>query len=614
MKAADLIQMGLVVRPALFGKAPGVSATEPSFTAAEAVERDRLLPPRWNVIVGRQDIGLRSGVVDVETDVDKDTGEMVGEASLRAAGITMPPGPWMRTDSGSIHRLVRLTVPEGMEPNLGADLFGGDSKVDVPWQFLALDGDLRTWHDTHLPIPEAPAALVRHLVQAPMVSNVAAGTWDGEGYGTKAALRFLEGRVAAIRDHTVPGWEQGDGAGWNKTFYSAVKGAAGLVAAGHLDAAYAEEALLGACDDPDEAAAVFHSAWKKGLAVPWSVEPPEPVRQPPAPGTRFRLDALLDMDLPEIRWAVPDMLPEGLSLLAGPPKMGKSWLVLDVAISVAAGRPVLGRDVVAGDVLYMALEDNAGRLQRRSRILLGKDPGPSRLELWTRAGTLTGTLLPEIEEWLDAQPDPRLVIIDTLGRVQESSAWVDSKDGGYADAVAALAGLQDMAAKRNVAVVVITHTKKGWSLDGDPLEAVLGSQGYAGTADAILVLRRERAKSGGELFVTGREVDEELTEKVWFDRQSCRWFVGDEDYPSFADQVLDFLEQRDKKGEQPNAWTMTYEQLAHALKRRESEVRATLEELEANGQVSSKPRPGRGRPGKLWGPAAVLPPGLQGAA
>jgi hypothetical protein len=334
-----------------------------------------------------------------------------------------------------------------------------------------------------------------------------------------------------------------------------------------------------------------------------------PLGTPTDLGTRAKLSDLMGASLGETRWVVPELLPDGLALLAGPPKLGKSWMVLDIAISVALGRPVLGREVEQGDVLYLALEDNWRRLQGRARTVLAGAPAPDRLELWTRAGTLTTGLVPEIETWISEQKTPRLVIIDTLGRVQEGSAWVDAKDGGYADAVSALSGLQEVAAARGVAVVVITHTKKGgWANGADPLEAVLGSQGYAGTADAVLVLKRERGEAGGELFVTGREIAEELSEAVWFDRESCRWLVGAAGYATLGDEVLDFLERTDKKGALENAWTLTGEGVAVAIHRRRSEVEAELKRLEAEGLVLSKPRPGRGG-GTLWGPIC-LPQGL----
>jgi RecA-family ATPase len=88
----------------------------------------------------------------------------------------------------------------------------------------------------------------------------------------------------------------------------------------------------------------------------------------PAP---FTLKELLAKKLPTVRWAVPGMLPEGLILLAGKPKQGKSWLALDLAFAIAAGGAVLGKiPVEQGGVLYLALEDNERRLQARAKQLL----------------------------------------------------------------------------------------------------------------------------------------------------------------------------------------------------------------------------------------------------
>src|SRR5205807_6101859 len=85
----------------------------------------------------------------------------------------------------------------------------------------------------------------------------------------------------------------------------------------------------------------------------------------------FSLRELLSWDLPPTRWAIPEILPEGLTLLAGKPKLGKSWLALSAALSIACGGVALGtQPVIRGDVLYLALEDNARRLQARTRRLL----------------------------------------------------------------------------------------------------------------------------------------------------------------------------------------------------------------------------------------------------
>jgi len=306
-------------------------------------------------------------------------------------------------------------------------------------------------------------------------------------------------------------------------------------------------------------------------------------------GTKFRLSDLLACDIPPVRWTVPGIVPDGLTLLAGPPKLGKSWLVLDLALQVAAGGRFLDSDVEQGDALYLALEDNPRRLRGRALTLLAGAPAPGRLELWTRAGKLSNGLLPEIEAWLDEQEDPRLVIIDTLGRVQDNGT-LDSKDGGYADAVEALAGLQDLAAARGVAVVVITHTKKGgWHQGGDPLEAVLGSQGYAGTADSILVLKRERGEDCGELFITGREIEEEMKMKLRFDDMQCRWVMGHE--LSLEQEIMRVIAEK--------PFQLTGRGVQNAVGRRGADVRAVLDALEASGQLIQQEPQGGGW--KRWG-------------
>ncbi|MEJ7703487.1 MAG: AAA family ATPase [Geodermatophilaceae bacterium] len=98
--------------------------------------------------------------------------------------------------------------------------------------------------------------------------------------------------------------------------------------------------------------------------------------------TSWTAAELMACDFPEPRWAVPGIIAEGLTLLAGAPKVGKSWLALGLGIAVATGGKALGAlDVTAGDVLYLALEDPPRRLQERLAKVLAHSPAPSRLTL-----------------------------------------------------------------------------------------------------------------------------------------------------------------------------------------------------------------------------------------
>src|SRR5215208_1743774 len=81
--------------------------------------------------------------------------------------------------------------------------------------------------------------------------------------------------------------------------------------------------------------------------------------------TMFSAADLLEMDLPPIKWTIPEILPEGVTILAGKAKIGKSFLAFGLCVAVATGGEALGKIPVGrGDVLYVALEDNQRRLKK----------------------------------------------------------------------------------------------------------------------------------------------------------------------------------------------------------------------------------------------------------
>jgi hypothetical protein len=135
-------------------------------------------------------------------------------------------------------------------------------------------------------------------------------------------------------------------------------------------------------------------------------------RPEPRTLTAVELDAV---ELPEPRWTVPGLLPEGLSLLGGRPRQGKSWFCLDLAIAVASGGQALGRiPVASGDVLYLALEDTPRSLRSRLRRLLQGRTPCSRLTIANTWPQESDDALPALESWLDRHPQTRLVVIDPL--------------------------------------------------------------------------------------------------------------------------------------------------------------------------------------------------------
>jgi hypothetical protein len=241
-------------------------------------------------------------------------------------------------------------------------------------------------------------------------------------------------------------------------------------------------------------------AYLASLPTASRAETVEPVRQ-----TSWTAAELLTADLPSPRWAVEELFPEGLALLAGAPKLGKSWLALALGIALAAGGHALGKiEVEQGDVLYLALEANARRLQGRLRLLLGEDLPPSGLHLETEWERLDDGGLERLTAWLDAHPDARLVLVDVWTRVRPQTR--DNGNRYQADYDAA-AALQAVAIRYGVAIIALYHTRKAESADF--VETVQGTFGTAAAADTIVVVKRSRGEADATLFVTGRDVVEQ---------------------------------------------------------------------------------------------------------
>jgi len=218
---------------------------------------------------------------------------------------------------------------------------------------------------------------------------------------------------------------------------------------------------------------------------------------------------LMNKSLPEVKWAIEGLLPEGVIILAGKPKIGKSWLCLGLALAVAAGDKALGKlPTDQGEVLYLALEDNERRIQDRLRALRGSESVPPGLGFVFAAPLLGHGLVEKLTQWMITHPSTRLVIIDTLGRVRPGT-----KAGAnlYQEDYKITAGLQALAAECHVTVFVTHHTRKEDS--SDPQDRVSGTTGLTGGVDGSLVLSRDRGKNLATLAIAGRDIvdDQPLT-------------------------------------------------------------------------------------------------------
>ncbi|MBF9031163.1 AAA family ATPase, partial [Rhodobacterales bacterium HKCCE3408] len=137
---------------------------------------------------------------------------------------------------------------------------------------------------------------------------------------------------------------------------------------------------------------------------------------------------LQSTEFPPVSWVVDGMLPEGVTLFAGKPKLGKSWLALQIGYGVSETGEVLGRPAKQGSVLYAALEDNHRRLKKRmERVALSADTWPDRFLFSTEWPRLDGGGLEAFQAWVDATPDARLLIVDTLATVRPATGGRDSQ-------------------------------------------------------------------------------------------------------------------------------------------------------------------------------------------
>ena len=283
------------------------------------------------------------------------------------------------------------------------------------------------------------------------------------------------------------------------------------------------------------------------------------------------------MDFPPIQWIVPDIVPEGLSLLAGKPKLGKSWLALDMACAVAMGSTVLGKACDPAPVLYLALEDNRRRLKKRLARVHDLGAWPENLHLATEAKRLDAGGLEALRQWCADHPAARLVIIDTLACVKPINA---NRQSDYQADYAALRGLHGLANELAIAIVVVHHVRKADA--DDPFDTVAGSTGLTGAADTTLILTKRPGDGGTVLYGRGRDLAEfELA--VEFDTEICRWTELGLPTEAFASDTKKRIIEAMRAGKQSPAAISTESGVEYELTKKTLQRMASAREAVKNG-------------------------------
>ena len=246
---------------------------------------------------------------------------------------------------------------------------------------------------------------------------------------------------------------------------------------------------------------------------------------------------LLSLDLPPIEFVVDRLIPQGLHILAGAPKTGKSWLLLLLCLRVANGERFWNRRTKQGSVLYLCLEDSPNRIQERLSELT--ENAPSNLHFATSAETLTDGMVEQIEDFISEHPDTNLIVIDTLQKVRTALTDANPYASDYKD----IGILKSLADKHGITIIAVQHLRK--QFDNDPHAMVTGSTGLLGAADGSYVLKREKVgEDTAKLYIRGRDIEEQIF-TIRFDSDSKEWLFIESDTPQKdcvkSDTALSFL-------------------------------------------------------------------------
>ncbi len=196
---------------------------------------------------------------------------------------------------------------------------------------------------------------------------------------------------------------------------------------------------------------------------------------------------------------VNTLISQGLHILAGSPKVGKSWLALWLAVTVAKGESVWGMSVKHGTTLYLCLEDSTLRIQ--NRLFEITDSAPENVHFCTDSYVLGRGLEQQLEMFLAEHPDTVLVIIDTLQMIRSTNY-----DNTYANDYRDLTALKKIADAHGIAILLIHHLRKEKA--DDVFNRISGTTAISGAVDSSFTLVEERRGSGkARLSCVGRDIE-----------------------------------------------------------------------------------------------------------
>ena len=287
---------------------------------------------------------------------------------------------------------------------------------------------------------------------------------------------------------------------------------------------------------------------------------------------------ILKTDYPPLKWVIPGIIPEGQTKIDGSPKVGKSWLALHIASSVSHGGCFMGSiEVEQKEVLLLSLEDNFPRIKDR----LLKQGGYANNKLFIETPETWKGGIGALKSYVKKYPETGLIIIDTLFKF---SPLEDTNE--YSKTYKPLSIIQEIAAETRIPIVLIHHTRKGannntgenWADEG------MGSQGFNGACDTLILLQKKDGKKEGSIRIKGRDIEEKSYD-ITFDRDICTWhIIGESEIvkgdPRAQAEILSLLEK--------NPEGLKTSDIATMLGKKDNAISNILKILDGKGKVKKQ--------------------------
>lgn len=267
---------------------------------------------------------------------------------------------------------------------------------------------------------------------------------------------------------------------------------------------------------------------------------------------------LYDMVYPLRMPVVEGLFYAGTYLFVGAPKVGKSFFMAQLGYHVSRGIPLWDYPVNQGTVLYLALEDDYGRLQKRLSRMFGLE-STENFHFATRSKSLSEGLEEQLTQFVKEHKDARLIIIDTLQKVRE----VGGDKFSYASDYDIVTKLKRFSDEHGICLLVVHHTRKLESADS--FDMISGTNGLLGAADGAFVMQKEkRTENNAVLEVAGRDQQDQRL-LINFNRELCLWELTKAETELWKESVDPVLEILAKFMEEQCEWSGTASDLLQAL-------------------------------------------------